>query len=43
MDAHFVSPNTVTEFGSEPIAGTYDVMLMLDKDLVAEYTFRITR
>jgi hypothetical protein len=41
MDAHFVNPNTVTEFGSEPIRGTYQLMLMLDKDKVAEYTFRI--
>ena len=42
MDGHTVSPNTVTEFGSEPIRGTYQVILILDNNPVADYTFRIS-
>jgi hypothetical protein len=40
-DGRIVAPNTVTEFGSEPIRGSYKVILRLDKDQVADYTFRI--
>lgn len=41
VDVQAVSPNTVAELDSEPVRGSYDVMLLLDKDQVADYTFRI--
>jgi hypothetical protein len=43
VDAKMVSPNTVVELGSEPLAGNYKVTLRLDKETVADYTFRIER
>ncbi len=40
-DGRLVSPNTVVEFNSEPIRGSYQVILRLDTEQVADYTFRI--
>jgi serine/threonine-protein kinase len=43
MDGHLVNPNTISEFGNEPIPGAYRVVLRQGANTVAEYTFRITR
>lgn len=42
MDSKFVTPNRLIEYGNEPTAGTYRVILRLDNKQLKSLVFRIT-